>query len=272
MLERRKIRSDPSSAVQGPSNPQVSTVHGQDSPFWDGRSPQYVAPSVLYQGSPTHAQESRATAYSPQQILSGAHLNGSASHAQEPPPFQYLSTTPAHSSTVPTSTEAHEYYSGSFSPGHVTPALSDINVPPTSNGPRPYDPSDYDYMPIDTDHPEESHPGHYQPDASHETSHISPTEKTLSTAPPGRPDTTVPSDSPASPSNAGSSSPPGSPIHPLGTQGPETPNTVAPADSTPVRRPYYRTEEEKARERAAQPQRTELRPSRLSSKLPATSE
>ena len=258
MLERRKIRSEPSSGAPGASTLQSASTHAQDSPYWDGRSPQYVAPAVLYQGSPLHSQEARPPSYSPQQILSGAHLNGSPPDTRETPSVQFSTSAAAHTDGVTAHTDPQILHSRSFSPEHIS---SELNLPPTNPGSQSYD---FDYIPIDNDHDANS----AEPDGP-AVDGLSRAGGSASAASVVEPDGVNSSDSPAPPSHATLASLPGSPIPQTSSVSGATTTNPAPAPG----RSYYRTAEEKARDRALEPiKRTVIRSVRLSSKLPATSE
>ena len=287
MLERRRAalsrdaapRGEPSSSVPAPSgtSSQWTPTHVQEQEFWDGRSPQYVAPSVLYQGSPLHSQESHATSYSPEQILSGAHLTGtSPGHQREPPSFQYtsssLSAALSHPSSVTQSPDPHGYYpSATFSPNHAPSGLSDIEAPAATTRSGTYGSHDFPFIPIHDDNHDHATTESSQHIAGHPPSPSPAAEECIE--PPDAAaiyDPAVPSDSPASPSQCGSPSPPGSPTPPPGNH--TVNDTGAGVDPVYAPRPYYRTDAEKAQSAATPRRSNSQRPTRLSSLLPATTE
>ncbi|TFK93537.1 hypothetical protein K466DRAFT_537804 [Polyporus arcularius HHB13444] len=280
MLERKRaaLSRDATSRGEGPSSvseppgtssPQWTPTHVQEPQFWDGRSPQYVTPSVLYQGSPLHPQESHGTTYSPDQILSGVHLNGSSSSQRDPPPFQYsapsLSAALSHPGSVAESPEPHEYYrSGAYASSHGPSGLSEANASAPAAQSGTYGSHEYDFMTID-DH----HHSSTSPEPSHHSS--APANEYAGPLDLGIQPLPIP-DTPASPSPCGSPSPPGSPACSAGNQtdGPAASGIcVDPPD--PPRRSYYRTAEEKVASQPP-PRPSIHRPARLSSTLPATSD
>lgn len=289
MLERRRAarerdgasRGDASSSIPAPSGTpsQWTPAHVQEQEMWDGRSPQYVTPSVLYQGSPLHSQESHGAAYSPEQILSGVHLNGLSTGSQDPPSFHYssssLSAALSHPNSVTQSPDPHGYYqTAGYSPDHVSSVMSDPSGSTPNARPRTNESHDYHFMPIGDDQnnttpqsPQHEHVGGH-------TSTRSPAANGI--AGPSIPGvdqvSAIPSDSPASPSQCGSASPPGSPFTPPGDQ--EEPNNCTNTGGDPADTPrsYYRTDAEKARMVLPPPRSAAQRPTRLSSNLPATSE
>ncbi|RPD81668.1 hypothetical protein L226DRAFT_496659 [Lentinus tigrinus ALCF2SS1-7] len=285
MLERKRaaLSRDATSRGEGPtsapepqapgtSNSQWTPTHVQDPQFWDGRSPQYVTPSVLYQGSPLHSQESHVTTYSPEQILSGVHLSGSLSSQRDATPFQYatssLSAALSHPGSVAQSPEPHGYYhSAALSPRHASSGLSEANVPAPTAQSGTYGSHEYEFMPIEDHHssttPESSHH-----DSGH-VSHSAPANAYTGPLDIGIPPLPIP-DTPASPSLHGSPSPPGSPAVSAGNQIGDPAVSRALADAPP-RRSYYRTAEEKAASQPP-PRKSIQRPARLSSNLPATSD
>ena len=264
--------SAPESQASGTANTQWTPTHVQDTQFWDGRSPQYVTPSVLYQGSPLHSQESHGTTYSPEQILSGVHLGGSSSGQHDPAPFQYpassLSTALSHPSSVAHSPEPHGYYhSAVFSSNHGSSELSEGNVRAQTTQSGTYGSHEYDFMPIDGHHHSSASPESSRPDNGH-GSHSAPANEYARSLDLGIPPLPVP-ETPASPSLRGTPSPPVSPaISAVNITDFEASSQSA--GPTP-RRSYYRTDEEKAASQPP-PRKSIQRPTRLSSTLPATSE
>ncbi|KAI0724224.1 hypothetical protein C8T65DRAFT_637 [Cerioporus squamosus] len=283
MLERKRaaLSRDATSRGEGPStaseppgtsDSQWTSTHVQEPQFWDGRSPQYVTPSVLYQGSPLHSQESHGTTYSPEQILSGAHLNGSSSSQRDLPPFQY--PTPSLSAAlapIAQSREPHDYYrSEAYSPGHGRSGLSAVNTSAPTAQSGTYGSHEYEFMSIDDNHHSSTSPEPSHHDSGH-GSHSAPAIEYTGPLELGIPPLTIP-DTPASPSPCGSSSPPGSPAAYAGNQTDDPAASrvsVDPPDST--RRSYYRTAEEKTASQPP-PRPSAQRPARLSSTLPATSD
>nr|UOO00978.1 R2R3-Myb transcription factor [Ganoderma lucidum] len=184
MLERRRVAtsrdhagpSEPASTVSGSSStpPHWTPAHVPEASFWDGRSPQYVAPSALYQGSPPHVQEPHATSFSPEQILSGAHLLGQPSRPRSPVPFQYtsssLSAALSHPSSVTHSPNPHGYDpSEAYSPRHGPSELSATNAPSSDTRPGAYGARDYEYL----GHDANALPGPYQHASGHTATRIS---------------------------------------------------------------------------------------------------
>lgn len=282
MLERRRAAmsrdhagpSGPTSTVPDSSTPPHWTpAHVPEPSFWDGRSPQYVAPSALHQGSPPHVQESHAASFSPEQILSGAHLSGQPSRPRSPAPFQYtsssLSAALSHPGSVTHSPNPHGYYpSEAYSPRHGPSELSGINASSSDTRPGAYGIHDYEYLPRDENV--------YQQGSGHTAAEISPVDgfagNSSSTDLVGSHSVTI-SESPASPSQAGSPSPPGSPISSSGGDLADFSNFPAIGDTTSAPRSYYLTDAEKAlRPQPTRKVRNPLVPARLSSSLAATAE
>ncbi|KAI0757323.1 hypothetical protein C8Q80DRAFT_1092893 [Daedaleopsis nitida] len=290
MLERRRTalsreaapRGDLSSSAPAssgtPSTSQWTPTHVQEQHFWDGRSPQYVTPSVLYQGSPFHSQEAHSTSYSPDQILSGVHLNGSPSTSRDPPPFQYpsssLSAVLSHPNSVTQSPDPHGYHHpAAFPPGQGPSELPDIDVPGSGARSGSYEAHDYhQFISVDNNHNENSAPeASPHVDGTISALPASTTEHTGSSDSGVPPSTAIPSDSPASPSYCGSS-PPGSPFSSSGDLPVEITVTGISTDPSCAPRPYYRTNAEKARSISASRRLNTHRPTRLSSMLPATTD
>ena len=282
MLERRRAAmsrdhagpSGPTSTVPDSSTPPHWTpAHVPEPSFWDGRSPQYVAPSALHQGSPPHVQESHAASFSPEQILSGAHLSGQPSRPRSPAPFQYtsssLSAALSHPGSVTHSPNPHGYYpSEAYSPRHGPSELSGINASSSDTRPGAYGIHDSEYLPRDANV--------YQQGSGHTAAEISPVDgfagNSSSTDLVGSHSVTI-SESPASPSQAGSPSPPGSPISSSGGDLADFSNFPAIGDTTSAPRSYYLTDAEKAlRSQPTRKVRNPLVPARLSSSLAATAE
>lgn len=287
MLERRRTALSreaaprgecPSSAPASSGTPsQWTPTHAQEQNFWDGRSPQYVTPSVLYQGSPFHSQEAHPTSYSPDQILSGVHLNASPSTSREPPSFQYppsLSTALSHPNSVTQSPGPHGYYhSAAFSPGEGPSELPDIDAPGSGTRSGSYEAPDYhQFIPVDDSRNENTAPEALQHvDGTISALPASTTEHTGPSDSGVPPSAAIPSDSPASPSYCGSS-PPGSPISSSGDLPVERTVTGHSTDPSCATRSYYRTNAEKARCISAPRRLNTHHPTRLSSMLPATTE
>ncbi|KAI0666343.1 hypothetical protein C8Q78DRAFT_1060895 [Trametes maxima] len=291
MLERKRVASTREPAARGePSSSQLDLapqwtpghVSAHDAQSWDGRSPQYIAPSMLFSSSPTHAQESRAAAYLPEEILSGAHLTGMTTSPLEPPQFQYgsssLSGALSQPGSVAHSPNPHGYYpsTGRYSPSQALPQTSDVHTVATDVRSHDYEPGEYDIMSISrtsaaqvasvSSQQTDSHRG-TQPAICDEETGASHTQGLLV-----EPVLQAISDSPASPSEVGSplplDTPPASPI-----QEECSPSAAISTDSAHASRSYYRTDAEKAQQPPAQrrppnPQR----PTRLSSLLPATTD
>ncbi|KAI0639083.1 hypothetical protein C8Q77DRAFT_1213751 [Trametes polyzona] len=292
MLERKKAAANRGGVAQGDpssSTPAISSqatasgVSVQDSPPWDGRSPQYVTPSMLFSSSPNHTQEPHTTAYRPDQILSGAHLAGASSTPPHSQQFQYgsssLSGALSHPSSVAHSPNPHAYYpvTADLSSTPNDSLTLDARNPLPSSECRQYTPEDFGTVaqlePIDT----QSTLGATRPEnASSNSAFMSGDQRTrtalpvhlLSDAGPS-----VISDSPASPSPVGSpiplDTPPGSP--PIQSSQPS--GADAPTDGAHAHKSYYRTDAEKARQASApRKQHGSQRPTRLSSLLPATAD
>ncbi|KAL1951754.1 hypothetical protein VTO73DRAFT_903 [Trametes versicolor] len=291
MLERKRTAAARGSAAEGaPSSSALDSTSQwvpdqgsvQDTPPWDGRSPQYVTPSMLFNSSPNHSQEPHSAAYRPEQILSGVHLasaNNSPSHLQQ---FHYGSSSlggvPPHPRSVAHSPNPYAYHpqTTSVSLGHDAPRGSRANVStPGQSGESPCG----DYEPITIPGsticatPEATHQDDHQNTRSiSNRQHVRPSlsPDLLGDAGPA----VAISDSPASPS------PVASPL-PLDAL-PATPSTehtglssaAVPSHSTQAPRcNYYRTEAEKAQLTTA-PRKASAsqRPTRLSSLLPATAD
>ncbi|KAI1797566.1 hypothetical protein LXA43DRAFT_981068 [Ganoderma leucocontextum] len=284
MLERRRTavsrdhagRSEPASTVPDSSStpPHWTPAHVPEASFWDGRSPQYVAPSALYQGSPPHSQESHAASFSPEQILSGAHLGGQSSRSRSPAPFQYTSSSLtaalSHPGSVTHSPNPHGYYpSEAYSPRHDPSELSGINVPSSDTRPGAYGPHDYEYL----QHDDSAISGTYQHGSGHTATGISPVNEfsSSSSADPVASHSVTIFESPASPSQASSPSPSGSPVPSSGSDLADFSNPPAIGDTITAPRSYYLTDAEKAlRPQPTRKTRNPLVPARLSSSLPAT--
>lgn len=287
MLERRRAAtsrdhaspSEPASTVPGSSSapPHWTPAHVPEPSLWDGRSPQYVAPSALYQGSPPHAQESHATSFSPEQILSGAHLEGQHSRPRSSAPFQYtsssLSAALSHPGSVAQSPNSHGYYpSEAYPPRHGPCELSGINLPTSDTHPGAYGTHDYEYL----EHDDNALSGAYQQGSGRTAAIISPVNEFVGNSSSADPavshSVTIP-ESPASPSQAGSPSPPGSPASSSDGDLADFSNLPAIRDNIAASRAYYLTDAEKAlRPPSTRKGRNPLVPARLSSSLPATSE
>ncbi|PIL30960.1 transcription factor [Ganoderma sinense ZZ0214-1] len=271
--------SGPTSTVADSTLPHWTPAHVLEPSFWDGRSPQYIAPSALYQGSPPHPQESHAaaSAFSPEQILSGAHLGSQPSRARSPAPFQYtsssLSAALSQPGSVSHSPNPHSYYpSQAYSPRHEPSELSSINISSSDTRSRAYETHDYEYLPHDDTALSES----YQHGTGHTAAGISSanefTGNSSSEDPVSLHSVTIP-ESPASPSQAGSPSSPGSPASSSGGDLADFSNLPAIGDTITAPRSYYLTDAEKAlRPQHPRKVRNPLVPARLSSSLAATTD
>ncbi|KAI0651537.1 hypothetical protein C8Q79DRAFT_933915 [Trametes meyenii] len=292
MLERKRVASTREQIARGePSSTQLDSapqwtpgqVSTQDTQPWDGGSPQYIAPSMLFSSSPTHTQESRAAAYLPEEILSGAHLAGMATSPLEPPQFQFgsssLSGALSHPGSVAHSPNPHGYYPspGRYSPSQALPQTSDVHTVATDVGSHDYEPGEYRIVSISGTSAGQTASVSSQQLSSHRgTQPATHIEETRASHTPGllvEPVFQAISDSPASPSEAGSplplDTPPASP--PIQEEG--LPSAAISTDSAPAPSSYYRTDVEKAQQPPA-PRRppNPQRPTRLSSLLPATTD
>ncbi|KAH9912246.1 uncharacterized protein BXZ73DRAFT_56407 [Epithele typhae] len=235
MLDRRRQLQPQIPGQAGPSHAVPGTLASalqgtsdgsgnQGSPFWDGRSPQYVAPSVLHSGSsPQHVLQPQGASFSPQQILSGAHLTPPHPSAQEVSQDALPSSSAL--DDAGRSTPAPVEPQGSFSPEHTA---SDL---PAED---PVSPSNYDFLADDDDVPD--HPSV----CDQHSGRISPMDGTQSAV------------------HASASD-----IDPSVTPGPT---------DVPAAKGHYRTEEEKEHMRTLLPKRRLPLVTRLSSKLPVTSD
>ncbi|OSD05897.1 hypothetical protein PYCCODRAFT_1383880 [Trametes coccinea BRFM310] len=289
MLERKRVAASRDNAARGDATAQTAAstsqwtpghAPAQDAQSWDGRSPQYVNPSMLMHNSPAHSQECRTPAYLPEQILSGAHLadcSAAASPAHQP--FQYGSSALggglSHPGSVAHSPNPHhEYYA---SVGRYSPPVSPVGGPTPHAQVRQSSPGEFVPPGIDahtvpgtTQHAVDHRALHLNPDAQgqHESSPSSSASR------PRLPDDdghAVVPDTPASPSAAGS------PL-PADSRSPSPPaengGVRSALNDTNGTRSHYRTDAEKAQLSTASPRRppNPERPSRLSSLLPATSD
>ncbi|KAI0359049.1 hypothetical protein OH77DRAFT_1575426 [Trametes cingulata] len=288
MLERKRVAanrdgpapSEPSSLSGQPSQWSPNHDPAQDAQPWDGRSPQYVTPSMLFNSSPNHPPETHTAAYLPEQILSGAHLTGGAASPQHTGQFHYgsssLSGALSHPGSVAPSPNHHAYYppGTAYSPHHVPEATNagttTILASVGGYGPVEYGPA--------TDSGGSA--AHASLSGYRENGHrqgtapiTSQSEDSSASQIPGDPGPLVISDSPASPSPRSSPEPFDTP--PCTPPNPETglPTASVATDGTHTPRSYYRTDAEKAQQmshprKALNPQR----PARLSSLLPATAD
>ncbi|TBU34921.1 hypothetical protein BD311DRAFT_745232 [Dichomitus squalens] len=288
MLERRRAAQSRDTAARGealsttarssPAPTEWTPAHVHEPSFWDGRSPQYVAPSALHQGSPAHVQESHVASYSPEQILSGAHLGGSPSDARDPASFQYTSSSLtaalSHPSSVAPSPNPHAYYhSEAYSPRPSASEPSAVRVPSSDNRAGTHGSHDYAYI----DHQDNVTTQTYQFGRCHTTTGVASVDEFTGSAssagPVVGPQNVIISDSPASPSQASSPSPPGSPRSISGNEQVNYSSPPGPSDNSVVPRSYYRTDAEKApRTPPTRKTRDAVAPVRLSSLLPATAD
>ncbi|KAI0374497.1 hypothetical protein BV20DRAFT_1118498 [Pilatotrama ljubarskyi] len=289
MLERKRVAAtrdgqarpeqSPLSAQPGQWTPNHDP--NQEAQAWDGRSPQYVTPSMLFNSSPNHPPEMHTAAYLPEQILSGAHLAGGATGPQEPGQFQYgsssLSGASSHPGSAVHSPNPHAYYASAhaFSPHHI-PEVSGAGAPtalPQSGG---YRSGQYGLVADPGGSAAQASLETYQEDGHRHAGAAPATPCGGDVFPsriPGAPGPLVISDSPASPSPRGSPSPLETPPGTPPAQQPSLSSDTVPVGSANKPTSYYRTEAEKAQQssvprRASNPQR----PTRLSSLLPATAD
>lgn len=289
LLERKRTAAtrgaatqDPSSSALGAESQHTSDhVPPQESPPWDGRSPQYVTPSMLFNSSPNHPQESRTPIYRPEQILSGAHLAGASSTPPHSQQYQYgnsLDGASSHSMSIAPSPNHHAYYpqAPALSSSHVETPLPTRGVTPHAPQPSAYTANDYDMMAMPNSFAAPDPDIVQQKDVHSDNSFTLQTpqhQASLPLHPLNDLGSSVIPESPASPSPVGSPIPLSSP--------PRTPPashgvlvaTDSSADSAHRPKSYYRSDAEKAQQLSA-PRRApnHQRPTRLSSLLPATSE
>ncbi|KAI9068020.1 hypothetical protein FKP32DRAFT_1588049 [Trametes sanguinea] len=281
MLERKRAARPRDGAVPGDTTSQAAAstsqwtpghAPAQDAQSWDGRSPQYVNPSMLMNNSPAHSQECRTPAYLPEQILSGAHLSGSAAGSPAHQPFQYGSSALggglSHPGSVAHSPNPHEYY---VSVGRYSPPVSPVGAPAAHAQVRQSTPGDFvpssivaQTVPGTTQHVVDHRSLPLNPDAQGQHD-PSASQSRLS----GDDDHPMIPDTPASPSAVGSPLPADS-----RSTSPNAENGgvyTAPNDASGPRS-YYRTETEKIQSSIAPRRPLNPRPSRLSSLLPATTD
>ncbi len=291
LLDRRSITLASVSASEGAPSSSVPTStsqwapeHGsvQDTPPWDGRSPQYVTPSMLFNSSPNHSQEPHPAAYRPEQILSGAHLASANNSPPHPQLFQYgpssLGGLLSHPGSVAHSPNPYAYHPQTTfrSHDHDTSRGSDDNVS-APNRSREYSSGDFEAMALPGSCAIHGTPEvTQQEDSLQNTSSVSNHEDARPSLPRGllcdAGLSVAISDSPASPSPVASPLPLDTlPVTPP-TEYTGLPSATVPSHSTHAPRCYYRTEAEKAQLAIARKASASQRPTRLSSLLPATTE
>ncbi|KAI0828359.1 hypothetical protein BC628DRAFT_1365562 [Trametes gibbosa] len=268
MLERKRAAATRGTTAQG--DPLVSApttgspwttdpVSSLETPSWDGRSPQYVTPSMLFNSSPNHPQESRTPVYRPEQILSGIHLAGTSGTPPHSQQFHYgLSSTSDQSSHLgsvahPPNTHAYSSQATILSSSHEEGRLPRTSIIVSVPQSPEYTTSGVE-MAIPSNPVAHTAPEPVQREDPHRDAPSAPNSLQPEAHHPLRPcDDLGPSviaDSPASPSPVSSVT-----------------------GSAHGSKSYYRTDSEKARQYST-PRNAphSQRPARLSSLLPATSD
>ena len=252
---------------------------------WDGRSPQYVTPSMLMNNSPHHAQESHTPAYLPEQILSGAHLTDPSASLPIPHQYQYVPAsfnTFSHPGSIAHSPNPNGYYNP---PMHVPAPASGSSQPPVTNTPTCiFNSGQYQSLPSTSDLCAAANPTHNDDSHDYPEIHLPPGLQTaISTSAAQFPEEPRPmlwAYTPASPSSPSSTSSFGSfPSSPASVRS-DLPDEDAPTDSAEAGA-YHPSEVEETQQPPVPPpllpppprkQRIPERPVRLSSHLPATAE
>ncbi|KAI0336158.1 hypothetical protein GY45DRAFT_585147 [Cubamyces sp. BRFM 1775] len=302
MFERRKLvtkrdaapapneGSSSASSSQVPTltpTPQWTPSHNPvpDPQPWDGRSPQYVTPSMLMNNSPNHAQESRTPAYLPEQILSGAHLTDPSASLPIPHQYQYVPSSfgnpLSHPGSVAHSPNPHGYYSP---PIHDPPQASGSSQPVINPPACIFNSGQYQPLPGTGSPGATANRAHNDDVHGHPETHLPPGLQTALSAAaqfPEEPRPTLWAYTPASPSSPSSTSSFGSfPSSPT-SEHEDLPDDAAPAESAHDPTTYHPNEVEETQPPLPPPppppppprkHRDPERPARLSSLLPATAD
>ncbi|KAI0768607.1 hypothetical protein BD413DRAFT_479387 [Trametes elegans] len=286
MLERKRVAAARDTAGRGEASSTTSAPPSQwapnptviqDAQSWDGRSPQYVTPSMLFNSSPSHPQEPQTTAYLPEQILSGVHLTGTTPRSPGAPQLQYGSSSLdgalSHPGPISHSPNRQEFYTptDSYSP---TTSLSQGTAADGGAHAHSYGTDEYAPMPVSNGGVPHAVPAAYQQQGVEpDTGGNQPTLSAGTDVVPAGTGPEIISDSPASPSPASPPIPLDTPLNSPPTESAALPLSSAPTDSAHAPRPYYRTEAEKAQQLPAlRKVPNTQRPTRLSSLLPATAD
>ncbi|KAH9891011.1 hypothetical protein C8Q73DRAFT_763833 [Cubamyces lactineus] len=296
MFERRKLvtKRDAAPAPNEGTSSQVPTLTPtpQWTPShdpvpelqqpWDGRSPQYVTPSMLMNNSPNHAPESRTPAYLPEQILSGAHLTDPSASLPIPHQYQYVPSSFGNALSHPGSFAHSPNPNGYYTPPIHDPPHASGSSQPAINPPGCiFNSGQYQSLPSTCDPSAASNRTRNDDDHGQPEIHLPPgLQAAISTSAaqfPEQPRPTLWAYTPASPSSPSSTSSFGSFPSSPASEHSDLPEEDAPTDGAHDPRAYHEVEETQQPSLPPQPppprkQHRRERPIRLSSLLPATAD